>query len=235
MSRSIRLLRLLDEIRRLPQPVTADRLAEETGVSVRTIYRDVDGLRAAGARIDGAPGVGYSLSEDPSLPPQTFTRLEIEALVLGLGQVRLSGDPQLTRAAETALAKTVATLPERQQRLAIHAVSQAYRYGTGERPAIDIDALREACWSERAVDIGYVDRAGAATDRRIWPLSLAYLDNALMLLAWCTMRADYRQFRVVRMVSLSVTGDSFRPRRVPMLRTYIERLSGERDAVGCHD
>lgn len=224
MSRSIRLLRLLDEIRRLPQPVTADRLAEETGMSVRTIYRDVDSLRAAGARIDGAPGVGYHLSEDPSLPPQTFTRLEIEALVLGLGQVRLSGDPQLTRAAETALAKTVATLPERQQRLAMHAVSQTYRFASGERPSIDIGALREACWEERAVDIDYVDRNGSRTDRRIWPLSLAYLDNTLMLLAWCTLRADYRQFRLVRMAALALTDDSFRPRRVPMLRTYADRL-----------
>ena len=224
MSRSIRLLRLLDEIRRLPQPVTADRLAEETGMSVRTIYRDIDSLRAAGARIDGAPGVGYHLAEDPSLPPQTFTRLEIEALVLGLGQVRQSGDPQLTRAAETALAKTVATLPERQQRLAMHAVSQTYRFASGDRPGIDIGALRAACWDERAVDIGYVDRVGSATDRRIWPLSLVYLDNTLMLLAWCTLRVDFRQFRLSRMVSLAVTDESFRPRRVPMLRTYSEQL-----------
>ena len=134
------------------------------------------------------------------------------------------GEPQLTRAAETALAKTVATLPERQQRLAMHAVSQTYRFTFGERPTIDIDALREACWDERAVDIDYVDREGIPTQRRIWPLSLVYMDNTLMLLAWCTLRVDFRQFRLSRMVSLTVTDESFRPRRVPMLRTYTGHL-----------
>ena len=64
MARADRLFRLLDALRRLPAPVTADRLADETGVSPRTLYRDIDALRAAGALIDGAPGFGYTLTED---------------------------------------------------------------------------------------------------------------------------------------------------------------------------
>ena len=122
MSRSDRLFRLLTALRSLPQPVTAARLADETEVSERTLYRDIDTLRAGGAVIDGAAGFGYTLTEDPALPPQMFTRLEVEALVLGLAEVRLAGDPALARAAEVALAKITATLPERVQRQAIHAV-----------------------------------------------------------------------------------------------------------------
>ena len=102
MARADRLFRLLSALRMLPQPVTAARLAVETGVSVRTLYRDNDALRAGGALIDGAAGVGYVLTEDPALPPQMFTRLEVEALVLGLAEVRLAGDPALAKAAEAA-------------------------------------------------------------------------------------------------------------------------------------
>ena len=51
-------------MRTLPKPVTAARLAEETDVSVRSLYRDIASLRAAGARIDGERGHGYRLSED---------------------------------------------------------------------------------------------------------------------------------------------------------------------------
>ena len=68
-------------MRVMPAPITAARLAGETGVSLRSLYRDIDSLRAAGARIDGERGYGYRLIEDYALPPQTFDRAEIEASV----------------------------------------------------------------------------------------------------------------------------------------------------------
>ena len=107
MARTDRLMRLMDALRRLPKPVTAARLAGETGVSPRQIYRDIATLRAGGALIDGEAGAGYTLTEDPALPPQMFTRLEVEALVLGLAEVRMAGDSALEQAAEAALAKLV--------------------------------------------------------------------------------------------------------------------------------
>ena len=82
MARTDRLMRLMDALRRLPKPVTAARLAGETGVSPRQIYRDIATLRAGGALIDGEAGLGYTLTEDSALPPQSFSRLEIEALML---------------------------------------------------------------------------------------------------------------------------------------------------------
>jgi predicted DNA-binding transcriptional regulator YafY len=57
-----------------------------------------------------------------------FTRLEVEALVLGLAEVTQSGDALLAKAAAEAQAKIIATLPDRVQRQAIHAVSRSYRY-----------------------------------------------------------------------------------------------------------
>ena len=103
MARTDRLFRLLHVLRLVPQPVTAARLAEETGVSLRSIYRDIDALRAAGARIDGAAGAGYTLEEDAALPPQTLSQIEVEALSIGLSDVVVRGDPALSDAAESAL------------------------------------------------------------------------------------------------------------------------------------
>ncbi len=224
MPRADRLFRLLTALRTLPQPVTAARLAEETEVSPRTLYRDIDALRSGGALIDGAAGVGYTLTEDPALPPQMFTRLEVEALVLGLAEVRLAGDPALARAAEAALAKITASLPERVQRQAIHAVQQTYRFE--KRPAAPafIALIREACWDERALDITYAARDGSTTRRRIWPLSVVFLDRTLMLLAWCTLRQDFRRFHLGSMSDITQTTDSFRPRRVPLLREFLAQL-----------
>lgn len=225
MARSARLFRLLQALRTLPSPVTAARLAEETGVSLRSLYRDIDSLRAAGAVIDGERGFGYRLTEDIALPPQTFSRLEIEALVLGLAEVQHMGEPDLATAARAVLSKITATLPDRLQRQALHAVSQVYRFDKREPPPVNVSLLREASWQERAVVIGYVDAEGQRTNRQVLPLAIVYLERMLVLLAWCCLREDYRKFRVDRIVDLDMTEESFRPRRVPMLREFIAYLN----------
>lgn len=226
MSKSDRLFRLLHLMRTLPQPIAAQVLAEKLEVSLRTLYRDIGTLRAAGALIDGAPGLGYTLTEDPALPPQMFTRLEVEALVLGLAEMRHTGDGELAQAAEGALAKIVATLPERVQRQALHAVMQVYKWNRPPQPPREIGLIRQACWDEEALDIVYTDASGDQTQRRIWPLSIVYMDNSQMLLAWCCLRQDLRRFLVQRISKVSQAGESFRPRRVPLLRAFLNQLRG---------
>jgi predicted DNA-binding transcriptional regulator YafY len=227
MPKADRLFRLLHLLRTLPSPVTAARLAAEAGVSARTLYRDIESLRASGALVDGAPGYGYTLTEDPALPPQMLTRIEVEALVLGLAEVRLAGDAALARAADAALAKIVATLPDRVQRQALHTAHQVYRFERRPPAPPFLAAIREAVWDERALDIGYRDRAGKLTERRIWPLSVVFLDHSLLCLSWCCLRQDFRRFHVSEMTSAAPTAESFRPRRVPLLRKMLDRLRQE--------
>ena len=227
MPKSDRLFRLLSAFRMLPQPVTAAQLAKETGVSERTLYRDVQALRAAGALIDGEAGTGYTLTEDPALPPQMFTRLEVEALVLGLAEVAMAGDPALAKAAAQAQAKIIATLPDRVQRQAIHAVTQTYRHDRRAPLPPHMQTLREAAWEERALDIAYRDLNGKVTERRIWPLGTVFLDREVQCLAFCCLRQDFRRFKVQQMERVSLTEESFRPRRVPLLRAFLDRLRTE--------
>lgn len=221
MARTDRLMRLMDCLRRLPSPVTAARLSDETGVSQRQLYRDIATLRAGGALIDGEAGVGYALTEDSALPPQSFSRLEIEALLLAVAELRHMGDRDLTQAGEAALARIIATLPERQNQQALHAVMRSFRETTRRpSPVIDMDMLRTACWDEVAVQMTYRDLRGQVTTREIWPLALSYSEHSLMLLAHCRLRRDFRMFHVNRIIGAVLTGDSFRPRRAGLLRDY---------------
>lgn len=224
MPRTDRLFRLLHLLRILPPPVTAARLAEETGVSARTLYRDIDSLRAAGALIDGEAGYGYRLTEDPAVPPQMFDRHEVEALVLGLAEVSATGDSALAAAAESALAKITARLPERVAQQAAHAVSMVHRFRPSARAPDLLDPLRQASWQERAVDILYRDRLGTRTERRIWPLSVMFLEQRQFVLAWCCLRQGFRKFDPHQIEDLAVTEESFRPNRVPLLREYVAQL-----------
>lgn len=225
MARTDRLFRLLQVMRVLPAPVTAARLAAETGVSLRSLYRDIDSLRAAGARIEGERGVGYRLIEDYSLPPQNFDRLEIEALAVGLAEVQHLGDPALAEAARSVRAKVAATLPDDREQYLFHAVSRVYR-PDGRLPAApQVPVIRAACWREEALEIAYTDRDGAATRRTILPLSIVYTEASLAILAWCRLREDFRIFMIARVSDVQPTGESFRPRRASLLRDYLARLA----------
>jgi predicted DNA-binding transcriptional regulator YafY len=217
-------------MRVMPDPITAARLAEETEVSLRSLYRDIDSLRAAGARIEGERGYGYKLIEDYALPPQTFDRGEIEAIALGLAEVKHMGDPALTKSAISVLAKVAATLPDEGEQHLFHAISQVYHPDARYADVRNMDTIRHACWKEEALLISYADKGHAISERTILPLAVMYTDRTLTVLAWCCLRKAYRMFRTDRIIALATTGSSFRPKRAALLRSYLSELR-QRDAV----
>lgn len=233
MARTDRLMRLVDAMRRLPKPLTAARLAEETGVSQRQLYRDIATLRAGGALIDGEAGVGYRLVEDPALPPQSFSQLEIEALGLAVQALNRIGDDELIEAGRAAFARIVATLPERLARQALHAITRSFSIPPSRQPPqIDLALIRAACWAEDALLISYTDAAGRLSERVIWPLGLSYSEQALVLLAHCRLRMDFRLFHVSKIDKAARTGDSFRPNRVALVRQFVRQRAASVGQTG---
>ena len=103
MARAERLLALMQALRRRRAPVVGAALADEFGVSLRTLYRDIAALQAQGAAIEGEAGFGYVLKPGFTLPPLMFTPDEVEALALGARWVEGRADEELARAAKDAL------------------------------------------------------------------------------------------------------------------------------------
>ncbi len=228
MSRTARLFQLMQALRSGPSPRTSGQLAQDLGVSPRTVHRDIDALRGLGAVIDGEAGFGFTLIEDATLPPLGFADDELEALVLGLREVQLIGDPALSKAAGEALRKLQGRLPQRQSHRLSHAVLSATRFDRPEAPTIEVSELRQAAWDERTVEFSYTDAKGDDTHRRVDPLSIVYMDRASVLLSWCHLRQDFRVFRLDRIQEMWVTDESFRPNRVPLLREALARIRAER-------
>ena len=161
MSRAQRLLDLIQVLRRHRHPVSGAALAEATGVSLRTLYRDIDTLKAEGAHIDGEAGVGYVLRPGFMLPPLMFSEEEIEALVLGSRWVHQRADRELANAAANVLAKIGAVLPK-DLRDALDdsgmliAPGEPIAAGDAQLPKI-----RQAIRTERKIGISYRDKDGA--------------------------------------------------------------------------
>ncbi len=224
MTKTLRLTKVMDVLRRHTGPVTAQSLADDLLVSVRSIHRDIATLREMGAVIDGEAGFGFTLIEDNALPPMAFGDTELEALVLGLREVQQIADPDLAEAAQSALRKIQARLPDRQAQALRHSVLSARRFHPPERPTVNAADLRQATRDEYEITFDYCDAKGSKTARHVKPLGLVYFDRSTALVAWCTLRQADRVFRLDRMSQLTVLSTSFRPHRVAMLREALDKF-----------
>jgi predicted DNA-binding transcriptional regulator YafY len=222
MPRADRLLALLDLLRRHRGPVSGARLAEELGVSLRSLYRDIQSLRERGAEIEGEAGFGYVLKPGFLLPPLMFSPQEIEALVLGSRFVLSRGDAQIAQAAARALAKIRAVLPPD---IGIEADTSGLVVAPAEPPpaGFDLAALREAIRRERKVTLDYEDKRAQASRRTIWPFALGYFDRVHMIAAWCETRRDFRHFRIDRIAKLEVADARYPRRRAALLKEWRAR------------
>jgi predicted DNA-binding transcriptional regulator YafY len=222
MSRAERLLDLIQILRRHRRPVAGKLLAEELGISLRTLYRDIASLQAQGAGIEGEAGIGYVLKPGFMLPPLMFSEEEIEALVLGSRWVAERGDQRLAAAAKNALARIAAVLPE-DLRETLDATSLLV--GPGEPIAAGeagLPTIREAIRSERKLAIAYADKGSKETRRTIWPFALGFFDRTRVVAAWCELRRDFRHFRTDRITALELTKTRYPRRRQALLKEWRE-------------
>ena len=202
MRRADRLFRLVQMLRR-GRVQTAQHLAERLEVSVRTVYRDVADLLASGVPIEGEAGVGYRLRHF-DLPPLMFTHDEIEALVLGARIVEGWADPELAMAARGVLAKVEAAVPGDADHWMRSTPLFAPKEHRGRRPGPELSLLRRALRARQRVSFSYVDEKGAASERTVRPLALAFYGAVWTLAAWCELRQAFRVFRLDRLVETEV-------------------------------
>lgn len=234
MDKTERLFAVMDALRRHRRPVTAAALAEEQGVSVRTLYRDVQTLIGLGAPIDGEAGVGYMLKPGFFLPPLMFTPEELEALVLGARWVGAQPDDGLGAAAQNALAKIATASPEdlRDRINDTGLWPVAVWSARTPTPMPVLGQVRQAMRTEKALQISYADESGRPSERAIWPVQLAYYEGKQVIAAWCCLRQAFRNFRTDRIVSLVITDDRYGKRRVILEREWREVLAAERRGEG---
>jgi predicted DNA-binding transcriptional regulator YafY len=225
MRRADRLFQIVQHLRS-GRLVTAKGLADRLEVSVRTVYRDVADLQSTGVPIEGEAGVGYVMREGFELPPLMFTAEEIVALVAGARIVRAWGGAAMARAAEEALVKIEAVLPDdaraRARAVPVHAAAWDLDNGLRAR----IDEIEAAVEARRRLVLGYRDAEGDETQRVVRPLGLWFWGRHWTLVAWCELRRDFRMFRLDRIGAMSV-GDRFAPERDKTLAAFYRQMEAE--------
>lgn len=224
MRRADRLFQIIQLLRSRRRAITAAWLAEQLGVSDRTIYRDIRDLIASGTPIDGEAGVGYTLRRDYDLPPLMFDAAEMEALILGARLVVAFGDEALAGPARSAVSKVEAALPERLRTTLVRPPLFAPTTPSGRAGAGALLSVRGAMSRREKVRLRYARDDGETTERIVRPLGAFFWGKSWTLTAWCELRNDFRNFRLDRMLEVETTGERFEDESGRSLRDYLRQV-----------
>ena len=225
---SARLLRLL-VLLQSRRSWTGGELAEQLEVTTRTVRADVERLRRLGYPVTARPGVtgGYELGAGGRLPPLVLDDDEAVAITVALRTVAAGALAGLDQAAVQALAKLTQLTPAR-LRSRISALSESLLAVPSRGPVFDPDLLVTVATASRdreQLRFDYRSHAGDLHRRLVEPYRLVSLRRRWYLFAWDVDRADWRTFRVDRMVPHTPNGRRFAPRSLPSDREISDRIA----------
>ena len=202
MKRTERLFALAEALRARRTGVTAEELATRFGVSLRTMYRDLDALRAAELPVSAerGRGGGYALDRAYSLPPVNFdVREAVILLVLGRLATELRLVP-FTQTLSSALDKVRAALPPAGQRR-LETLSRGLSFvGIPAQPSHEaVRRAVETAWFEgRPLRITYLGSDDVLTVRTVRLESVILERTTTVLQCHDLERDEPRQFRLHR-------------------------------------
>ena len=204
--------------------VTAETLAAEFEVSVRTIYRDIEELSAADVPVyaDRGPNGGFQLLDGYRTKLTGLSPAEAETLFLaGLpGQAAELGLAELLTAAQL---KLTAALPERARATANRVAARFHLDPVGwfrsAEEARLLPAIAKAVWNETCLEVRYIRRGAGSVMRKLQPLGLVLKAGIWYLVA--QVRDQQRTYRVSNILEMTVTDECFeRPKDFDLVRFW---------------
>lgn len=208
MKRTERLFAIAEYMRGRRTGVTAEILAERFGVTLRTMYRDLDALRAAAMPLSAerGRGGGYALDKSYSLPPVNFTAREA-ALLVALGGFAV--ETRLLPFEETlgsALDKVRAALSTSAQRELVGRLQELAFVGIPAQPISKaVRAAVERAWFEQQpLRITYRDSHGIPTTRDVRIEQVVMERRETRINAFDFAKNESRSFRLDRIEAADV-------------------------------
>jgi predicted DNA-binding transcriptional regulator YafY len=202
---------------------TAPELAAECEVSLRTIYRDMDALSAAGIPVYGERGSdgGYRLLDGYRTHLNGLSAKEAEALFM-TGLAGPAADLGIGAAMAAAQNKLLSAMPTElragaeQMRARFHFDAPAW-FAQGERPK-HLPLVADAVWTQRPIRIRYQSWK-SERQRRVEPLGLVLKSGAWYVVG--SVDGDARTYRISRILDIEVLDQRFeRPKAFDLARYW---------------
>lgn len=205
MKRTERLHALSEALRRSgARGCSAERLADEFEVSVRTIKRDLQALENSGAPVWSRPGPGggYGLATGASLPPVALSPAQAVAL---MAAVSAAPDAPYADLAAAAVRKVLDVLDPVTRSRAHDLAGRVWVNAPPTASRSVRSALEQAMSDQRVVRIRYTSPSAVTTTRDVEPVMFAARNGQWYLIGWCRLRDAMRWFAVARIERAAVT------------------------------
>ncbi|WP_213280393.1 helix-turn-helix transcriptional regulator [Chryseobacterium indologenes] len=193
--------------------VRAQDLAEKFDVSIRTIYRDVKTLENAGIPIVGEAGNGYSLMDGYKLPPIMFTKEEVLSFITAEKLMQKFSHQSLGSHYQAAMEKVRSVLRNSDKNLIQNIEKQidvfSFHTDSGDSLKNVIPIILESIADKTQLNIRYQTVDGRVDNRTIETVGMFFEFNFWYIMAFCTLRKDFRQFRIDRILEISKTLNPF--------------------------
>lgn len=199
MRRADRLMNLIRHLRDGDLHRAAD-IARAMGVSLRTVYRDMETLAKSGVPIEGERGTGYRVTAAITLPPLNLSMAELEALHVGLAAMRQAADPDLAAAASSLATKLDGVLPEMNAPTTL----AVYPFADAARGFQHLPKIRSAIRTRQKLSLETAGR-----DRTVRPLQLDYWGRLWTCIVWCDTTRKFDELRIDQITALRVLPSLF--------------------------
>lgn len=195
--------------------VTAQEIANRFEISLRTVYRDVRSLEEAGIPLGAEAGKGYFIMEGYHLPPVMFTQEEANAMVLGAKLIEGQTDRSIKKHFNEAMFKIKSVLKSDEkdglEKLESQIrVSSLPQQESEDFPNNFLSTIQSALIGQRVLEFKYFSNyTGDFNVREVEPIGLTFYGGNWHLLAYCKLREAPRDFRVDRLVKLTMKDERF--------------------------
>ncbi|MGZ3844795.1 MAG: helix-turn-helix transcriptional regulator [Flavisolibacter sp.] len=206
--------------------VTAEAIGEKFGISVRTVYRDVKALCEQGIPVSFEQHRGYFIVQGYFLSPVAFSFEEASSLLLMENLVYGFADRSVQKSYSSALNKIKAVLRTAQKEK-LEALASNIKLQLPPSIKNDFDyltILQEAISAKHIVEMEYRNNNHEVSKRTVEPIGLVFYAFSWHLVAWCHMRCEYRDFKIVRILKLKTTGEPFTRQDHIALTDYMKLL-----------
>jgi predicted DNA-binding transcriptional regulator YafY len=193
--------------------MTAADLAGRFEVTVRTIYRDLDAINAAGIPIVAYPGPGGGYCIDPSytIDRRVLGFDDLKAVVAALKGVNAALED---RSIGAALEKIESLGPRggREEFLEDRIAIDLFPWGRRDEERELVKLLEPAIAERRVVEFSYSSYGSASERRAVEPMTLVFKSYAWYLWAFCRLRGGFRLFKLLRMRDAQLLLERFKRR-----------------------
>lgn len=202
--------------------VAGEQIAEKFDISVRTVYRDIKAIGEAGIPVSFNPNKGYFIVPGYFTPPVSFTLEEANSLLLSQTLIGGFGDKEVQEHFSSALTKVRSVLRQVEKEK-VDILDQSIRMQLPARLSPEYSYLSDiqiAISNQQQIELTYGNLKGEDSKRVVEPIGLVFYAFSWHLIAYCHLRKEYRDFKLLRIKELKLTASEFRIKKHIALGEY---------------